>query len=332
MPGEFDIIERYFAPLSKGEAGAFGLTDDAAVLEASAHDTVITTDTLVDDVHFVPGAPAETTAAKALRVNLSDLAAMGATPRAYTLSLTLGETHSEKWLQDFAAALARDQETYGVTLIGGDTVRAKELSVTITAIGEAPEKGVLRRSGAKSGDTVWVSGTIGDAALGLLHEKGETGKGGDISREQAEYLLARYREPQPRVSLGPRLVGIASACIDVSDGLVADLEHICRASQVTAEIEARRVPLSDAARAVLECSPDLMETVLTGGDDYELLFTAPADSEQTIRAVSEELGLTLTPIGEMGGKISGESGESPVRVLDPDGLPIALNQSGYRHF
>ncbi len=325
MQDEFGIIERYFAPLAKGEEGAFGLSDDAAVLEFT-NSAVITTDTLVAGVHFIADAPPGAVAAKALRVNLSDLAAMGATPRAYTMSLTFGEPPSEAWIRDFAAALARDQETYGVTLIGGDTVKAGELSITITAFGEAPQGGVLRRSGAEAGERVWVSGTIGDGALGLRAAEGNLP---ELPEEPRKELIDRYFTPQPRTTLGPRLVGLAGACIDVSDGLIADLGHICRASGLSAVVEADKVPICEAARAVMDKEADIIEELLTGGDDYELLFTAPAEAAAAIGALAEELNLPLSPIGSF----EESAGNPPsVRVVDGEGRRIVPDKTGYRHF
>ncbi|HEC90227.1 MAG TPA: thiamine-phosphate kinase [Alphaproteobacteria bacterium] len=323
--GEFAIIERYFAPLAKGEPGAFGLADDAAVLQF-AKPAVITTDTLVAGVHFITDAPPGTVAAKSLRVNLSDLAAMGATPRAYTMSLTFGEIPDETWVRDFAAGLARDQETFAVTLIGGDTLKGCELSITITAFGEASPAGLLRRSGAKSGDRVWVSGTIGDGVLGLRAAAGELPELPEKSRNE---LINRYLIPEPRLALGRRLVGLAGACIDVSDGLIADLGHICRASGLSAIVEAKKVPLGEAARLVLDGNADIMEEVLGGGDDYELLFSAPVEADAAIGALAEELSLPLSPIGMLGE--STPRGGS-VRVVDGKGLEIAPAKTGYRHF
>jgi thiamine-monophosphate kinase len=323
--GEFDIIERYFAPLAKGEEGAFGLTDDAAVLEFT-NPAVITSDTLVAGVHFLSNAPPEAIAAKALRVNLSDLAAMGASPRAYTLALTLDTSTGEAWIRDFAAALARDQETFGVTLIGGDTVKANELSITITAFGEASPAGVLRRSGAEAGDRIWVSGTIGDGALGLRAIGGNLP---ELPEEQRKELIDRYLIPEPRLALGPRLVGLASACIDVSDGLIADLGHICRASGLSGIVEADKVPVSEAARAVLAKDADIIEDLLTGGDDYELLFSAPVEAATAIGALAEELNLPLNSIGALEETAAG--GRS-VRLVDGEGREIALDKTGYKHF
>ena len=263
---EFELIARHFAPLSAAEPGAFALTDDAAVLAIEpGRRLVVTTDTMVAGVHFLPENPAGAVAAKLLRVNLSDLAAMGAKPLAYTLSAALPENMEDGWLERFAQALAADQASFQVTLIGGDTVATPgPLTLTLCALGTVAEGRELRRSGARPGDVVYVSGTIGDAALGLAALRGELP---GLAPELRQALGERYLRPQPRVALGQRLSGLAHAAVDISDGLVADLGHICAASGTGATVEAPRIPLSPAGRAVLEADAERMTTVLAGGDD-----------------------------------------------------------------
>ncbi len=323
---EFELIARHFAPLSAAEPGAFALTDDAAVLALEpGRRLVVTTDTMVAGVHFLPENPAGTVAAKLLRVNLSDLAAMGAKPLAYTLSAALPEDMEDGWLERFAEALAADQGSFQVTLIGGDTVATPgPLTLTLCALGTVAEGRQLRRSGARPGDAVYVSGTIGDAALGLAALRG--GLPG-LAPELRETLGERYLRPQPRVQLGQRLSGLAHAAVDISDGLVADLGHICAASGAGATVEAARVPLSPAGRAVLEADAQRMATVLTGGDDYELLFTAPSASAAAVAGLSRELDLPLTVIGRID-----EANGDGVRVVDENGRRIELAEDGYRHF
>ncbi len=330
-PGEFELIRRLFAPLAAGAPGAFGLADDAAVLAApGAGDLVITTDGLVAGVHFRPDDPAGDVARKLLRVNLSDLAAMGARGRAYTLVAMLPDSVDAAWLEAFVAGLAADQETFGVTLVGGDTVRTPgPLSLVLTALGEAPAGGVMRREGARPGDIVYVSGTIGDGALGLLVLRGDLGPADGLEGAQAEALVARYRVPRPRVDLGPRLAGLATAALDVSDGLVADLGHICERSRVDAVVRVEDVPLSEAAAAVIAARPSMLETVLGGGDDYELLFTAPAEADAAVAALAAALDIPLTAIGEI---VSPADGGGRVRVRDREGRDMALGRAGYRHF
>jgi thiamine-monophosphate kinase len=331
---EFDLIARYFAPLAAGEPGALGLTDDAAILSIeSDRRVVVTTDTLVSGVHFLPSDPPGTVAAKLLAVNLSDLAAMGARPLAYTVSIALPATWAgdvlHRWLEAFAGGLAAMQAEMDVNLIGGDTVATPgPICLTATALGSVREGAELRRSGARPGDSIYVSGTIGDAALGLraLNEGLP-----DLMDEQRGSLIERYRTPKPRVALGRRLVGVAHAAADVSDGLVADLGHICTASLLSATLQAARTPLSAAAQAAISADPDLLIPMLTGGDDYELVFTASPESANAIKVISRDLGLPLTEIGRMETSTFGGK-RLPVRVVGSDGRQVDLARGGYRHF
>ncbi len=322
LPGEFEIIRRYFAPLAV-HPGALGLVDDAAVMAPrSGRNQVLTVDALVCGVHFLPDDPPDLIAKKALRVNLSDLAAMGAEPIGYLLVFAIAEWVSETWIAAFARGLAEDQAEFGISLLGGDTVRTPgPLTISITALGdvEADAASALRRSGARPGDRIYVSGTIGDAALGL---RVLTGALAGLSPADAARLTARYRLPEPRVALGRKLRGLASAAMDVSDGLVADLGHICRASGCAATIELDAVPLSEAARAA---GADCLIACVTGGDDYELMFTAPPGAEAEIRAVSRSLALPVTAIGQI-------APGSGVTVIDRDGRAVAVGAGGYTHF
>jgi len=324
--GEFELIARYFAPLAAAEEGAFALGDDAAVLAMEpGRRLVVTTDTLIESVHFTADTPPEAIAAKLLRVNLSDLAAMGARPRAYTLSAALGEEIDGPWLEGFAAALAREQETFSITLVGGDTTATPgPLALTLCALGDVPEGRELRRSGARPGDAVFVSGSIGDAALGLKALLGELA---GLGAGERDMLIGRYHLPQPRLELGQCLRGLANAAADVSDGLVADLGHICATSRTGAAIEAARVPLSAAARAAIAADESLIGAALTGGDDYELVFAVPGGAAGEVALLGTRLDLPLTEIG----RITDEEGEG-VRVLDRKGNVIPLGAGGYRHF
>ena len=324
-PNEFELIARYFAPLSRDEPGAFGLADDAAVLAMTpGHLLVVTTDSLVEGVHFRPQDPPGAVAAKLLRVNMSDLAAMGAKPVAYTLSAALPEDIDGDWIGRFAKTLAEDQTRFGVTLVGGDTVATPgPLALTLTAFGSVEEGRQLLRSAAQPGDAVYVSGTIGDAALGLRALRGDLP---GLPPESASALTERYQRPRPRVDLGMRLYGLIHAAIDVSDGLMADLGHICRASRVDATVEAAGVPLSAAARSAIDQNGELMAIVLTGGDDYELLFTAPTDAAAELTALSAALDLPLTRIGRI------TEGKGKVRALAADGGELTFDELGFRHF
>jgi thiamine-monophosphate kinase len=321
LPGEFELVERYFAPLARGFPGAYRLRDDAALIApAPGRDLVAKSDAIVAGVHFLPDDPPELVARKALRVNLSDLAAKGAVARAYLLDLMLPSTLPERWIAAFARGLARDQEEYGVHLIGGDTDSTPgPVVVAIAAFGEVPAGRMILRAGARAGDTVFVTGTIGDAALGL---QALCGALPGLDAKTSSFLADRYRLPLPRVKLGPRLLGRASAAIDISDGLVADLGHLCEASCLAAVAEGPRIPLSAAARAVLDIWPARMTTVLTGGDDYEILFTAPASA-------AREFDVEATPIGRM---VAPRAKQERVTILDGSGRPLPLERGGWLHF
>lgn len=320
---EFGLIERYFAPIAKNFPGALGLADDAALVDLDpGHQLVVTTDALVADVHFFADDPPDLIARKLLRVNLSDLAAMGAEPRAYLLALALPKDTDEAWLAAFAAGLAADSDEFGIALAGGDTVATGgPLSLALTALGQVAHGTALMRSGAKDGDRVYVSGAIGDGALGLMALKGEL----EISAPHRDHLVGRYRLPRPRLSLGRRLVGVAHAVIDVSDGLIADLGHICRASGLGVTIEAAAVPLSDAAREAVAGDGALLARLLGGGDDYELVFTAPPEMDGAIAALGRDLKLPLSAIGRVG------PGDGVV-IGDSDELGLVFDGGGYRHF
>jgi thiamine-monophosphate kinase len=317
--GEFALIKKFFAPLAESYPLAFGLTDDAAVIkQRPGRDLVVTKDVVVAGVHFLMDDPADLVAKKALRVNLSDLAAKGATPVGYLLGAVLPKPLDPVWLKRFAKGLAEDQKEFSIPLIGGDTTSTPgPLTLSITAIGEIPNGAYLRRSGAREGDDVWVTGTIGDAALGLAVLKGEI--------EGSSKLVDRYRLPRPRLSVGPSLLKIATACLDVSDGLVGDLAHLSDTSGLGAEITAEAVPLSPAARAVIKQHPRLLNRLLTGGDDYELVFTGPPRRKRAIEALARRTGIGIARIGRM-------TGGSGVRVLGVGGREIVLKQEGFTQF
>jgi thiamine-monophosphate kinase len=329
LPGEFEIIRRYFAPLSFGFAGAFDLADDVAVIAPGAgHQLVAKTDAIVGGMHFMPDDSPDLVARKALRVNLSDLAAKGAVPRAYMLALILPDTTAETWVAEFAHGLAEDQSAYGVHLIGGDTdMTPGPVTIAIMAFGVVPTGQVLRRNGARAGDTIFVTGTIGDAALGVKALRGELP---GLEPQAAEHLVDRYRLPRPRVSLGPRLLNLATATIDISDGLVADLRHVCEASGVDAVVQAPLVPLSAAASFADNLRPEHIKTVLTGGDDYEILFTAPIEAAGELARLSRAMNVPITAIG----RIEQASAERlrQVSVIDAQGRPLKLEHEGWTHF
>lgn len=329
MPGEFELIARYFAPLSHGFPGAYGLLDDVAtIVPGPGHELIVKTDAIVGGVHFLLDDPADLVARKALRVNLSDLAAKGAFPRAYLLDLILPATVSEAWVAAFAAGLATDQAEYCIHLIGGDTdATPGPATIAITAFGEAAAGRIIRRGGGRLGDIVYVTGTIGDAALGLAALRGGLP---DLDAASAVFLADRYHLPLPRVAVGPRLIGLASASIDVSDGLVADLRHLCDVSNLAAIVEVARVPLSRAASAAITAHPECLSLALTGGDDYEILFAAPPAVASDIAELSRTFDLPITAIGSLGPRAI-KAGNS-VTLLDGSGQSMPLGLQGWRHF
>jgi thiamine-monophosphate kinase len=320
--GEFAVIARYFAPLAQGE-GALGLKDDAAFLPAGDSDLVVTTDALVAGVHFLEHDPPDLIARKALRVNLSDLAAKGAVPDSYLMALTLPDWVEESWIQKFAEGLSADQKLFGIGLIGGDTTATPgPLTIAITALGRVPHGVRLLRSGAQPGDNVYVSGTIGDGGAGLAVAKGD---GAGLTDAQRAFLLSRYQLPEARNALGPHLLGTAHAAIDVSDGLIADLGHIAECSSVRIAISAADIPLSPALVALWGQGEVAQLRAATAGDDYEIAFTAPEKAYADIMALSREAGISVTRIGRV------ETGEGVV-VLGAAGQALSIERAGYTHF
>ena len=322
--GEFGRIREFFAPLAG--LGALNLTDDAALLDCPpGYRLVVTVDQLVEGVHFLADDPPDLVARKLMRRNLSDLAAMGATPRHYLVTSALPATHDDGWVRGFAEGLAEDQHRFGLALLGGDSTSTPgPASLTLTAIGHVAAGREIRRNGAQAGDKIWVSGTIGDAYLGLKVLRGDDDLVG-LGPVFAETLAARYRVPEPRCVLGPNLIGIAHAMIDISDGLVADLGHICETSGVAATLALDKLPLSKAALLVLVEGWTNLGALATGGDDYELLFTAPVEADDEITSLSQGLGLRITEIGVI------EQGEG-VRLIDAAGAELLIDKSGWRHF
>lgn len=321
--GEDDLIARYFRPLAT-DPGAFGLIDDAALLDHTGDDLVVTTDAIVEGVHFLPDDPPDTIARKALRVNLSDLAAKGAVPAGFVLTLALREA-KEQWLAPFARALGEDAATFGCPVLGGDTVSTPgPLMISITAFGRVPPGRMVRRTGAKPGDRIAVTGTIGDAALGLRILKRQAGDGLDTSSR--EFLIQRYRVPQPRNALAVAIREHASAAMDVSDGLAGDLAKLCAASGISAAINLADVPLSAQARALVAKGSSSMEVIVSGGDDYEVVCTVPENRWDSFLAAARQVNVQVTSIGKV------ETGAAVPRFLDAAGKPVALKRLSYSHF
>jgi thiamine-monophosphate kinase len=320
--GEFALIETLFSPLAAAAPGAAALKDDAALLSVPAGaELVATVDTLVESVHFRRIDPPDLIARKGLRVNLSDLAAKGARPENYLLALSLASWIDDEWLRRFADGLAADQKEFGITLVGGDTTATPgPLTFSITAFGSVPAGRILRRAGAAPGDCVFVSGTIGDAGAGL--EMLEAVPPTDLG--QPAGLAGRYLLPQPRAALGSELIGLASASLDVSDGLIADLGHIAAASGVHIEVEAARIPLSAALQSLWGTGMHAIVRAATAGDDYEIAFTAPPSVRAEIGAVAARTGIPVTEIGRV---LAGQG----VTLHDSSGRPMALARPGYSH-
>jgi thiamine-monophosphate kinase len=327
-PDEDGLIARFFRPLATAP-GAARLLDDAATYQPpEGHELVLTTDALVAGVHFFPDDPPDAVARKALRVNLSDLAAKGARPVGYLLSIALTEDWSEDWLESFTDGLGTDQEEFGISLFGGDTVRTKgPLWISVTAFGLAPEGQVPRRDRAVQGQKIYVTGTIGDAALGLrIRMDPLLVRRWNLSATEAEHLLDRYLLPEPRWRAAALMADFASASMDVSDGLAGDLARLCAASEAGAVLDAERVPLSPAAAKAVRTDPSALSSVLTGGDDYEILATVAADSAEAFERAAADRGVRVTAIGTITAPMAGR-----VRV-ERHGQPLALDRLAFRHF
>jgi len=318
------MIAKLLSPLAANDPGAFGLTDDAAIVKVPAdQELVITKDMLVEGVHFLRDDPPDLLAKKALRVNLSDLAAKGATPRSYFLGLSLAPWIGDEWLTRFAAGLADDQKRFAVNLSGGDTTATPgPLTLSITALGTVPGGRMIRRKGARPRDAVFVTGSIGDAGAGLAILKGEGVGLPDLSRAA---LISRYQLPEPRVTLGPQLLGIASAALDVSDGLLADLGHVAKLCEVRISLDAAKIPVSAATRALWGQGQEATVRAATSGDDYEIAFTAPTSARSRLEELSRTSGVAISEIGRV------EAG-SGVYLIDDKGKPIAVPRAGYTHF
>jgi len=320
------LIARYFRPLATAP-GAFGLIDDAAALTPPPGcDLVLTTDGVIAGVHFLADDPPDMVSRKVLRMNLSDLAAKGAKPLGFLLSVALPAAFGEAWLGAFAAGLAEDAARYGIALYGGDTDRTPgPISASIFAFGAVPRGKMVHRSTAQPGDCIVVTGTIGDAAIGLaLRRDGTLGRRLGLSDVAAAELEGRYLLPQPRNALADAILQYASAAIDVSDGLAGDLDKLCRASSVAADIDVARVPFSDAARAAIAAEPGLRETALTGGDDYEIVLTVAPQNLAAFRAAAEAAGVATAETGRV------QEGEG-ARFLQ-EGKALSFARASYSHF
>ncbi|HUL92411.1 MAG TPA: thiamine-phosphate kinase [Burkholderiales bacterium] len=318
MISEFEIIRRYFARPSR--TAVLGIGDDCALVAARKGMTLaLSTDMLLSGRHFLPNTDPLKLGHKSLAVNLSDLAAMGADPRWALLAIALPNAN-EKWIAAFSRGFFRLARRFKTELIGGDTTRGP-LTIAITVIGEVAPKLALRRDGARAGDDVWLSGATGEAALGVAHLQGRV----KLKGRAREACLERLHAPEPRVTLGQRLRGLARSAIDVSDGLLADLGHVVKASGVTAELRWEDLP---RARAIAECADKALakDCLLAGGDDYELVFTAPRSRRSAIEAAARKTGVPVTAIGAI---VAGKPG---VRVRDRKGGTVSVPRAGFDHF
>lgn len=325
LPGEFDLIRRYFAPLAAQSPGALGLQDDVCTIAAPpGHDLVLTVDALTANIHFLRDDPPGLIARKMLRVNLSDLAGKGAKPLGYLMTTAFDPATDEAWVARFVEGLALDQAEFGLALLGGDTTATPgPLSLTATLIGTVPSGSALRRNGARPGDRILVTGTIGDGHFGLAASRGEL----DLPREHLDFLTGRYRLPLPRVALGCALIehGLGRAGMDISDGLAADLRHLCEASDCGARVATPAVPLSAGVAELLAETPDLLLSAIGGGDDYELLLAAPPEQVPAIQELGRK---SATPITEIGVFTTGKD----VIFHDSDGRVVNLPKAGFTHF
>ncbi|MEX2488360.1 MAG: thiamine-phosphate kinase [Pseudomonadales bacterium] len=316
---EFDIIDRYFAPLSTGTGNGvvLGGGDDCAILDVpDGYELCVSTDTLLTGVHFPRDAPAHVAAHRGLAANASDLAAMGAKPTGYILALTLVDA-DESWLQPFSATLETLAARWQIPLIGGNLTRGSELSLTFTVTGITPSGMALRRSGARHGDDIYVTGWLGEAGAGLQLVQRDPTAGGS--------LVDRYLCPEPRLELGQALRGLASAGIDLSDGIASDLQHILKASGVSASVDLAALPVS---KDLLKFSgqTEARRLALSAGDDYELCFTAPPDRRKDIEALASAHDIEITCIGRI------EAGPGGPEFIDENGNSVSISAQGYRHF
>ena len=317
MPSEFELIARFFTRPAPG--ATLGVGDDAALMRLSpGMELAVSTDMLVAGRHFLPDADPYLLGHKALAVNLSDLAAMGARPRWATLALALPKA-DEAWLSSFSQGFLDMADRFEVDLVGGDTT-CGPLNLCVTILGESLPGRALRRDGARPGDDIWVSGDLGGAALGLRHALGELA----LPEDEANACLHRLQAPEPRVALGRALVGVAGAAIDVSDGVMADLGHILDRSMVGAEVMFEQLPAHPSVSARLN-EAVAQQCLLAGGDDYELCFTASAERSRVVLAAGEAAGVRVTWVGSI-------SRQAGLRLLAPDGRPMELELRGYDHF
>ncbi|MEG3638265.1 thiamine-phosphate kinase [Magnetococcus sp. PR-3] len=329
--GEFGVIHDIFAPIQpkNGEGVQLGIGDDAAALSVPrTQDLLATTDTMVEGIHFNSDADPYLLGQKALAVNLSDIAAMGGMPRWFLLSLAVPNRTSQSWMEEFARGVKAASENHQVALVGGDTVRSNaKIVITVQLLGLIGQQRAVARSGAQVGDKLFLSGTLGDSAFGLAHMLGKLPVG---SADDVSFLSRRHDLPEPRITLGMAIqdAALAHACIDLSDGLVADLNHICEASKVSAVVDVEKLPFSDSAKRVMDQhGSSALELALTGGEDYELLFAFAPGAAEEVAKIADQVGVSLVEIGEIT-KAEGK----PTVTIQQQGQAMNLAQSGWTHF
>lgn len=327
ITSEEELIRTYLAPLARANEGAFGLRDDCAIFSPTpGTDLVISTDAIAAGVHFFPDDRPEDIAWKALAVNLSDLAASAATPRVYQMALSFPDAPTHAFMERFASGLAEAQSAFNIVLSGGDTDRRPgPMTITITVIGDVPAGVRLTRDGARPGDALFVTGTVGDAACGLKLRRGdEAACDWPLASNERAELIARYLRPQPRLDIAPLLRRVATAAMDLSDGLAKDLGRLAAASSAGASIEYALLPISKAVSRLAGADTSIEQLVLSGGDDYELLFSASREREAEIRTLAATAGTNVTRIGWVS--------QSPGLILrTPDG-DRPLVPAGWEHF
>ncbi len=327
VTSEAELISVYLAPLAKQNAGAFELTDDCAIFSPSpGTELVVTTDAIAAGVHFFPDDAPEDIGWKALAVNVSDLAAKAATPRAYQMALSFPQAPTHEFMQRFASGLAQAQSAFGIVLSGGDTdQRPGPMTITITAIGEIPTGLRRTRDRAGPGDAIFVTGTVGDAAGGLkLRRDDADARNWPFSDDERTGLIARYLRPEPRLAAAGIIRHHATAAMDLSDGLAKDLGRLTTAARAGAIIDSTRIPLSPPLKRLAATIPEILELALTGGDDYELLFTARPENEPVIATAASAIGLKVTRVGTM-------SSERGLRLSTPAG-ERPMQPKGWDHF
>ncbi|PPC87185.1 MAG: thiamine-phosphate kinase [Hyphomicrobium sp.] len=325
ISNETELIQTYLAPLARGCAGALDLSDDAAYISPiPGMDIVISTDPILAGVHFFADDNANDIAWKALAVNVSDLAAKGAMPVAYTMTLAFPDAPERAWMERFASGLAAAQQAFGCHLIGGDTDRTSgPLAIGITAIGQVPTGKMVRRRGARAGDHVFVTGTLGDAALGLKLRSSGSIFGAKVTDEAKSWLIDRYLRPQPRLQISAVLQRYATAAMDISDGFLKDLRRLCGPQGIALTFS--DLPLSTSARQIIMADIEQRACVLAGGDDYEILFSVMAADKAAMMAAASLLGVCIKEVGVL-------RNESEILVRDDEGNVIEVSQSGYDHF